>query len=473
MTTELPLSDPTSGRCRGPTDRARPALRRARQFLAVALPVVLGAVTLATPRWVLGAPPQPCVVGDYLLADGADVDIAPSEGETLRWRKFDGTTGSLQHRDDGTWVSSRGWTKSADGIVVSFSGCDAIRFAGIPGSRRPFVVRDVVFESHGTSLVGRLVMPPGEAKVPVVVLMHGAEHDSALQDYYLQRMLPAQGIAAFVYDKRGTGGSGGTYTQDFSLLADDAVAAVKIARSLAGPRLQRIGFQAGSAGGWVAPLAATRTPVDFAIICFGLAVNPIEEDQESVELQLSEKGYSRAEIRDALMVARAAENAMASDFSTDLAQLDELRSRYAGARWYGDLRGDYTWLILPKSAAELRASAPEFNWHTPMHYDSMPVLRSLHIPQLWILGGEDFEAPSRETRRRLNTLIADGGDYTIAYYASAEHGMTLFDADASGERLSTRYAPGYFQLIRDFALLGAVPGQYGDAEITRPRSAVR
>ena len=48
--------------------------------------------------------------------------------------------------------------------------------------------------------------------------------------------------------------------------------------------------------------------------------------------------------------------------------------------------------------------------------------------------------------------------------------MTLFEADASGDRTSTRYAPGYFQLIRDFALLGAVPGQYGDAEVIRPRT---
>jgi hypothetical protein len=45
--------------------------------------------------------------------------------------------------------------------------------------------------------------------------------------------------------------------------------------------------------------------------------------------------------------------------------------------------------------------------------------------------------------------------------------MTLFETDASGNRISTRYAPGYFQLIRDFASNGSVPGKYGDAEVTR------
>jgi hypothetical protein len=49
--------------------------------------------------------------------------------------------------------------------------------------------------------------------------------------------------------------------------------------------------------------------------------------------------------------------------------------------------------------------------------------------------------------------------------------MTYFDVDAKGERISTRYAPGYFELIRDFAMHGALPGNYGDAQLSRPRSA--
>ena len=179
------------------------------------------------------------------------------------------------------------------------------------GKKREFATREIHFESQGTALSGRLVMPPGEGKVTIVVLIHGSEPSSALESYSLQRMLPAEGIGAFVYDKRGTGSSGGTYTQDYSVLADDAVAAVAAAKSLAGARLERIGFQGGSQGGWVAPLAATRTAVDFVIVCFGLAVNVIDEDQQSVELQLSEKGYSRREIRDALVTVRGGWKALA------------------------------------------------------------------------------------------------------------------------------------------------------------------
>ena len=48
--------------------------------------------------------------------------------------------------------------------------------------------------------------------------------------YSLQRQLPAEGIGVFVYDKRGTGKSGGVYTQNYLLLADDAIAAMNEAK---------------------------------------------------------------------------------------------------------------------------------------------------------------------------------------------------------------------------------------------------
>jgi hypothetical protein len=410
-----------------------------------------------------------CHIGIYRLADGALVDVAPSAGDTLRWRKFDGATGALHRDADGIWTSTSGWTDRPDGITVAFPACSTGRltFGGVSGERIALAVTNATFESHGTALAGRLVMPPGEKRVPIVVLLHGSEQDSALTDYSLQRMLPAEGVGAFVYDKRGTGKSGGHYTQDFSLLADDAVAALREARELAGPRLGRVGYQGGSEGGWVAPIAANRTSVDFVIVCFGLAVNVIDEDQEGVELQMREKGYPPEVIAKALEVAGAAETVLASDFKSGFPKLDEMRAKYGKAPWYKDVHGDYAFFVLQQpSDAELRALAPQFDWHTPFRYDPMPTLRADKAPQLWILGGEDYEAPSAETSRRIKSLIGDGLPFTLAYYPRAEHGMTLFETAADGSRISTRYVAGYFRMIRDFARDGKLNGTYGDAEVT-------
>ena len=280
-------------------------------------------------------------------------------------------------------------------------------------------------------------MPAGTDKVPVVVLIHGAEPDSALTGYYLQHMLPAVGVGAFVFDKRGTGVSGGQYTQDFDLLADDDAAAVGEARRLAGDRLARIGFQAGSEGGWTAPLAASRTPVDFVIVCFGLAVDVMDEDQESIELQMREKGYSQEVIAKALKVGRAAEDLFASDFKEGFPEFDAVRAKYGKEPWFKDVRGDFSWLILSHSDDELRAMAKDFDWHTPIYYDGMQTLRAGKTPQLWVVGGEDYDAPAAETSIRIKSLIADRLPFTLTYYPHAEHGMTLFETEADGTRDST------------------------------------
>jgi hypothetical protein len=432
--------------------------------------------SLVTPVARAASEAMDCHIGTYRLSGGGVVDIAPSEGNTLRWRRFDGTTGALTEKAGGEWTSSYGWTGRPDGKSVRFSACEAgrINFDGVEGRRIKFDVTDTTFTSHGATLAGRLILPQGTAVVPIVILVHGAEHDSARQFNALQRMLPAEEVGAFVFDKRGTGESSGSYSQDFDLLAEDVVAAMREAKRLSGRRAGRIGYQGGSQGGWVAPLAANRAHVDFVIVCFGLAVSVIDEDQQEVELEMREKGHSPAEIANALEVARAAENVFASGFTEGFGEFDAVRAKYKDAPWFKDLHGNYTHFFLPYSESELREMGPKFRWGTPFHYDPMPTLRSDATPQLWILGGEDYESPSAETSRRIRSLIAEGLPFTLSVYPQAEHGMTLFEiAPGSGERLSTRFAPGYFAMIRDFAREGRLKSVYGDAEIARPKGERR
>ena len=416
-----------------------------------------------------------CHIGSYRLSDGRAIDIAPSEDDTLRWRMFTGETGQLHPQKDGTWTSTYGWTNHADGKTVAFSVCDKgeITFDKQTGQRIDFNVSDTSFESKGVKLVGRLVMPKGAGKVPVVVLIHGSEHDSARDSYALQRMFPAQGIGAFVYDKRGTGASGGTYTQDFAVLADDAVSAMKEARRLAGAQLGRIGYQGGSQGGWVVPLAVNRAPVDFAIVSFGLAVSVLEEDQESVALDMYFHHHSAEDTKSALALARAGERVIETGGKEGYEAFDALRQKYKSEPWYKDVHGDFVFFIMPLDQKQIiEAIAHDFNFYTPFRYDPMPALRASTTPQLWVLGTDDMEAPSAETAQRIKSLIAEGKNYTLAVYPGAEHGMTEYELDAKGERLSTRYAPGYFQMMADFIRDGRIGEHYGKAEITHSRGLI-
>src|SRR5207253_10080831 len=88
-----------------------------------------------------------CQTGTYRFSDGEIVDIARSEGNTFRWRKFDGTAGILHKKEDGSWISTLGWTDRPDGHTTSFTRCASgeIEFDGKKAHRILFDVTDTVF----------------------------------------------------------------------------------------------------------------------------------------------------------------------------------------------------------------------------------------------------------------------------------------------------------------------------------------
>ena len=393
--------------------------------------------------------PEDCAVGSYSLDAGGFVDIAPSNGQ-LRWRRPDGTTGALAETR-GQWTSTLGWTKRPDGIAVSFDCArGTLMFDGRRGKRIRFDVIETRFQVDGASLAGRLVMPHGKGEVPVVVLVHGAERASARDSYELQRMFPAAGIGAFVYDKRGTGGSDGQYTHDYATLATDAIAALREARRLAGGRASRIGYQAGSQGGWVAPLAARIEPVDFVIVSFGLAVSPAAGERELVKDELARAGFGPDAAAKAMEINAAVEAVIDSNFQGGYDRLAEVRARFGGEPWFKHVRGSFIGILLGMSEQQLRRDGPAIAPNISLYYDPMPVLGNLGTPQLWALGADDVVAPPGETARRLVALKGSGRPITTAIFAGADHGMYLYEVAADGERVSTRAPEGYFPMMRDF-----------------------
>ncbi len=445
-------------------------------FTAVGMqraPLVLAALILGASTVPAAASPESpggdCPVGIYQLGNGSKLDVGASDGDHLRWREEDGTTGLLTRDGSHAWTSTLGWTERPDGKRVSFNCAKGtVGFAGASGTRIPLQATNVTFQGAGARLAGRLVMPQGTAPVPIVVLVHGSEHISALDFYSLQRQFPAEGIGVFVYDKRGTGKSGGRYTQSFLVLADDAIAAASEARRLAGARAGRIGYQAGSEGGWVAPLAAKIAPVDFVIVGFGLAVSPLEEDREAIEYDMQSRGYGPDVMAKAMQIADASAAILLSDFRTGYDRLDALKRQYGKEPWLEHVHGDVTWALLAWPAEELQQKGPVLFAGVPLQHDPMPILRNLDAPQLWILGAEDADAPSAETIKRLRGLQSAVRPITLAVFPHAEHGIYEFETTADGNRADTRNPQGYFAMMRDFILQGRLgTRRYGTSTIYR------
>ena len=441
--------------------------------------VLLLTLAISAPAFAADASTAPgarCHTGAYRLDDGRFIDVtALNDPAQLRWRMLDGRSGHLTRNAKGEWSSTLGWTGRSDGLRFDFGSCEQGRISvdGQSGRKQEFTITETTFAGNGVTLRGRLVLPKGSKQVPIVVEVHGSEDYSAVQNYHSQYLFPAHGIGVFVYDKRGTGGSSGKYTQDFHLLSDDAKAALAEARRLAGKRVARIGFDGGSQGGWVAPLGASKSDADFVVVNFGMADSPLSEDRDQTMSDLRAAGFGDATtLAQAREVTDATGQIVASRGARGWEQLDAVRAKYATQPWWKAMKGEFTGLVVSHTREQLLALAPSMDKGTTWDYDPIPVLRELRVPELWVLGGADTEAPPEETRRRLLSLQQEGRPISTVVFPGADHGILEFETAADGERKHTRHSDGYYRLLIDWITtgkLGATP--YGRAEIALAKSS--
>lgn len=446
---------------------------KARKVLALSL-VAVAAIAAIGFWWTRPEKDKPldprmaCHVAAYRLDDGRIVDIAPLTDGGLRWRTMDGRTGRLQQDEAGRWSGTLGWSDRPDPTPVQLGTCSApaMTFEGHRGERLAFTATETRFEGNGETLAGRLVMPAGDGPVPIAVMVHGSEAYSARTFNYFMRLFPANGIGVFVYDKRGTGDSTGTYSQDFHLLADDAVAALKEARRLAGARAARVGFSGGSQAGWIEPLAATRSDADFVAVAYGLADTPLAEDRDQVQLDLIAAGHGPDVLAKAREVTDATGAVMAARFKGGYDRLDAVKAKYAGEPWWKDMKGEYTGELVRYPPIALRVIGPMRDVGTSWEYEPVPVLQSVKQPLLWIIAGADREAPPEETRRRLLTVAKGKPNATVVEFPGTDHGIIKFEESADGERVETRFSDGYFRMLVDWIRDGKLADSpYGDAVV--------
>jgi uncharacterized protein len=424
------------------------------------LPLVAAAAALVS-SCALTKPDTVCHQGAYQLADGRTLVIGRSAKDTLRYRLIDGTTGRLFPQKDGAFAAGAGWLKAPPPVTTTVrGGCgsDTLSFEqegrAQQAQRVPLDVRETSFRSGGLVLRGRLVTPKGNEPLPLAVYVHGSEATSAVDAQLDQFMSPANGVAAFVYDKRGTGGSQGRYTQDFEVLAGDAAAAMAEARRLLGPRAAKAGFVGHSQGGWVAPLAATKTNADYVVIGYGLAIGPAQEDAEQVQYDLERAGFGPEVRAMAKEVSDATAEVMASDFKRGFDKLAAAKAKYEKAPWYSHIKGDYTVDILKYPPLLLRTFGPARDQGTPWHYDPLPALRRYDKPMLWVLAGADDDAPSLSTQAILADLQRDHPRLDVAVYPGTTHGIIRFEQAKDGSRAKLAVAKSYQPLVLNWIKSG-------------------
>ncbi|HKX90084.1 MAG TPA: alpha/beta hydrolase [Sphingopyxis sp.] len=417
---------------------------------------LLGSLSLLTALTAAPALAQTmCQPGTYAAPDGDFVVLAKVPtiaAPGLRYLFRDGRRGA-------TSDTAAPLVCGAGDVSVKGKAWKPVAFRETPAS----------FDSVGTKMNGVLIEPPGvDTRRPLVVMVHGSERTSPIGGVYGYAMA-AQGISVFVYDKRGTGGSEGEYTQNFELLAADAAKALDTARGMTAGRHGRVGFFGGSQGGWVAPLAATRTKADFVTVGFGLVASPIEEDREQMVSEVRAAGLGKDAEALVTRLSQATAGLLLSGFRDGYAALDAVRAEMADKPWAAKIEGEYSGAIARMPNDELRrvGRARFDNLELIWDYDAVAALKKLDTSLLWVLAGEDREAPIETTRGALLGLAKQGKPVDVYLFPDTDHGMFEFTTNADGSRDVTRITDGYLKLLGDW-IKGRASGAYGRAEKLSP-----
>lgn len=226
------------------------------------------------------------------------------------------------------------------------------------------------FRSGEVTLSGALHVPDANDLVGAVVVTHTASkplRDAPLYDHVIQS-LTSLGIAVLVYDRRGSGQSGGKLIgSEYAVLADDAVAATQMLK--ANPRIdpERIGVWGLSQGGWLSLLAASRSDdVRFVISIAAPLVPPDVQLLSRSESSLQINGHSESDIQQMRAARLAVDNYMRGHGHRGHAQklVDSIKFK----PWFDQL-------YLSETVGDRSTS----RWRKEIEFDPLPALEKVRV----------------------------------------------------------------------------------------------
>ncbi len=156
---------------------------------------------------------------------------------------------------------------------------------------------EIEADSGGVRLAGTLWRPAREAVAGV--LMHPgsgpSDRDNDVLFPPIREHLLEAGVAVCSFDKRGVGGSGGSWLEaGIAEQADDLLAGLTVFRSES-PHGFPIGLFGHSQGGWVVVEAASQdVPVAFVITNSGPGVSPARQERYSLASKLADDQMAQA-----------------------------------------------------------------------------------------------------------------------------------------------------------------------------------
>ncbi len=411
------------------------------------------------------------VTGDYELSPGRVLLITQTNGSLLYLDQEANRIGMLYAVDANTFISGPSlvagypvettvtFDRAADGHVSSLIWKPTKGAAQRAMKKEFYSTEEVIFPSGDIHLAGTLLKPLTPGPHPALVMLHGsgpATRDSLAP---FADIFARNGIAVLIHDKRGTGGSTGNWNRaTFDDLASDALAAVAYLKTRPEINAKQIGLQGTSFGGWVAPLAASRSSdVAFVIVESAPAVSPLEHERLRVRAQLHADGFSPDVVVRALAFM---------DRKFEVARTGQGWQKLEDAMKRANDEGWLSYVNPPSSLESL-----QWNWTYLLSYDPRPALEKVTCPILVLYGQLDTIVPAAENREKMEAALKRAGnhDTTIKVFEKANHGF--FAAITGGRREGPSLkglVPGYLQARVDWLRQHVPAGTDAAADIPIP-----
>lgn len=314
----------------------------------------------------------------------------------------------------------------------------AVATAQTPAEAR-YRTEEVRYANGEVALAALLMLPEGPGPVPGAVVIQGSGRSDRTNQWAraIAEELVRAGVAVLLTDKRGSGASGGDWqTAGFDELAGDALAGVALLRARADVDSTRVGLVGLSQGGWIAPLAAARSPhVAFVVDVSGATVSYAEQSFHEMGNTARQAGLSEAAVAEVLALNRAAGAYLVTG---DWAAYDAARRHALGtgarpvAEGFPAAEDARIWTFLRKVFA----------------YDPLPYWIVLPQPVLVVLGEEDERdnVPVAASVDRLERAFASAGKRNgrIVVVPGAGHGLI----DPSTQRLMPAFTSVLAEWVR-------------------------
>ncbi|MEO1534093.1 MAG: alpha/beta fold hydrolase [Planctomycetota bacterium] len=296
-----------------------------------------------------------------------------------------------------------------------------------------FAEREASFATD-VSLAGELLVPDGDGPHACVLILPGRGCYARAGRRPLAEMFAEAGIAALIFDMRGTGESEGDCpSATFPMLTGDAEAALQWAADQPEIDVDRMGVLATSAGAWSAYALAdtsieaemrrlregnTRPPLAFVITQIGPATSIETQQRESAERFAEALGLSP---ESAALVQRHIDIAIdpTIDKFTSFERFEAIRSVAEEEGWFGDMFApdDFPATVDEVDSIFLRR----------FRYDPKRSLENLSQTSVLAIFGEDdpivpVESNTAELKRA--TGAAGNDDVSIVVLPGVGHEVT-------------------------------------------------